>query len=287
MKRIATLCTITLLLITSLENAHAQTVNPWQIKTGNEIIKFATATDAQRKEAFGKANIPAKNDAGWASAKVTNGKVDFTENSRLRTCKTELDFTFFQTIVNVPGNVKINTFTVSFDLADDGARLYFFNSKYPQGQFDPNADIISKTEKREIDLKNMVTSGENRIVIVQYDNCATKNNIQGIHVKLNGQEIKVAPATPPVTAPVNDAITVYDGKNYTGKSKTFGVGEHDITQTEFNDIISSLKVTSGYKVTLFRDWRSTGPSVRLNTNTPDLVKFDFNDKASSIKVEKL
>lgn len=283
MKKIATLCTITLLLITGLESAKAQTVNPWQIKTGNEIIKFSTATDAQRKEAFGKATIPAKNDAGWTSAKVTNGKVDFTENSRLRTCKTELDFTYFQTIVNVPANVKINTFTVSFDLADDGARLYFFNSKYPQGQFDANADIISKTEKREIDLKNLVTSGENRIVIVQYDNCATKNNIQGIHVKLNGQEVKVTPAA----APVSDAITVYESINYTGKSRTFGVGVHDISQTEFNDIISSLKVTPGYKVTLYKDWQSTGPSVSLNANTPDLIKLDFNDKASTIKVEKL
>lgn len=259
----------------------AQTATPWQIKTDNPIIKFETSTDAKRKEAFSQGKIPAQNDGGWALAKTTNGKVDYAVNSRLKGCKQELDFTYFQTIVNVPANTIINTFTVSYDVADDGARIYFFNSKNPQGKFDEKADLLGASSKKESDLKSLVAPGENRIVIVQYDNCATKNNIQGIHLKLNGREIL------PEAKPVTDAITVYEHINYGGKSKKFGVGTHDITSTEFNDIISSVKIMSGYKVTLFKDWKATGNTIILNGDTPDLMKLNFNDEASTIKVEKL
>lgn len=82
-------------------------------------------------------------------------------------------------------------------------------------------------------------------------------------------------------------VTVYEHINYGGKSKSFGVGVHDITETEFNDIISAVKVLKGYKVTLYKDWKATGETVVLTSDNSDLLKINFNDKTSSIKVEKL
>lgn len=193
--------TITLLLtFLFLNPSFAQVrVGVWEIHAGNEgVVNFKTSTIEERKAAFeqGKNNIPKENDAGWKLAKTNqDGTVDFSERSVLTQCGEQIDFTYFQTTVNVPTNVNMTNFMVSYDEADDGARIYFFNSKFPKGSFSEASDLIGNQKSyKAVDLKDQVVKGENRIVIVQYDQCPVLNKVKGIRIKVNGEEI--APTAP-------------------------------------------------------------------------------------------
>ncbi|MEO1262001.1 MAG: RICIN domain-containing protein [Bacteroidota bacterium] len=170
--------------------ANAQiNVSPWQMHRGidKEPISFRFGSG----DPFSKMNIPPSDHSGWKNAPTQGGKVHFAESSKLNTCKTELDFTYFQTIVNVPRGAKIQEFNVSFDKADDGARIYFFNAKHPNGHFNADADLGSgSTAVSQVNLVDLVAEGENKVVIVQYDNCRVLNNVQGINIKVDGKIIK-------------------------------------------------------------------------------------------------
>ncbi|GHB62181.1 hypothetical protein [Persicitalea jodogahamensis] len=190
-----------LIVILSLSPAFAQVqVGAWQIHEGNEgIIEFNTPDMEARIAAFDQAKIPAKSDTKWELAKTqSDGTVDYPDLGRnVKKCAQQLDFTYFQTSVFIPKNVDLKTFTVSYDMADDGARIYFFNSNHKNGGYQPGSDLIGNASKyKEVDLKDQLVKGEeNRIVIVQYNQC-TNNSIRGVRIKVNSKE--VAPAVLPI-----------------------------------------------------------------------------------------
>lgn len=287
MKKLLPYYLFALLMMSSFSAFSQAVVSPWQIHEGKEgIVKFKSTSTEERKAAFGKAQIPPKNDAGWKLAETKpDGTINFSRSSVLKQCQGELDFTYFQASVNVPANVDVTSFTLSYDLADDGARIYFFNSKFPNGKFDESSDLIgNQGNQKTVNLKDLIVKGEeNRIVIVQYDNCPVLNRIVGIRLKLNQQEIKQA--TAPVAANEN-GVTLFEHVNFGGKSRSYGPGVHEISSTDMNDITSSVKVPNGWKVTVYEHWKTTGQSVILTEDTKDLAKLKFNDKISSIKVEK-
>ena len=82
----------------------------------------------------------------------------------------------------------------------------------------------------------------------------------------------------------------YEHSNYGGWSVSLGVGSYnygDILAAGIkNDAISSLKVPSGYKVTLYNDADFKGSSKDF-TSDASYVGDDLNDKTSSIKIEKI
>ena len=82
----------------------------------------------------------------------------------------------------------------------------------------------------------------------------------------------------------------YEHSNYGGWSVSLGVGSYnysDILAAGIkNDAISSLKVPSGYKVTLCNDADFKGSSKDF-TSDASYVGDDLNDKTSSIKIEKI
>lgn len=265
-------------------------VSPWQMLNRGKgaIVQFANSMNGDPK-AYSQAKIPAKNDAAWKSAPLdSNGNVFLKEKSSIP-CLKALDFTYFQAIVNIPANVAVKDFEVSYDTADDGVRAYIFNSKSPAGgSFDPKADLIYARDKgkpQAVNLKNLIAPGENRVVIVQFDDCAVGNTVHNIRINVNGSEVKPV-ATSSSQNNSASVLTVYEHINYMGKTMTFGLGDHDITKTQFNDIISSAKVQKGYKITLYKDFQFTGPTVTLTSDTPDLLKLKFNDLTSSIRIEK-
>jgi hypothetical protein len=51
--------------------------------------------------------------------------------------------------------------------------------------------------------------------------------------------------------------------------------------------MSSVKVGSGYEVTLFADYNFSGTSLVLTTDKPDLSLDNFDNETSSYKVEKI
>ena len=85
----------------------------------------------------------------------------------------------------------------------------------------------------------------------------------------------------------NSVVTVYSDMNYGGYAVGLPLGEHDMAALAaygiINDDISSLKVPSGYKVTLY-DNSGFGGDSRTYTSDASYVGDDFNDRCTSIKV---
>lgn len=168
------------------------TVSSWEIHEGKEgVINFVTKYHGD-PNAYSKMNLPNADDAGWKPApKNAKGQVSISRRSNLK-CNQQLDFTYFQTEVFIPKNTNVKKFTVSYDKADDGARIYFFNSKHTKGHFNAKSDLkFNGPAVGDVNLVDEVVKGEvNRVVIVQFDDCGTGNNLQGIHISVNGTEIK-------------------------------------------------------------------------------------------------
>ena len=119
-------------------------VKPWEIHEGTEgILKHKNSIHGD-PNAYKLAKTPDVKDAGWKLApKDAKGDVSMKRVSVIL-CREEIDFTYFQTIVNIPANTAVTDFKVSYDNADDGARIYLFNSKFPNGNFDPKSDLVGK-----------------------------------------------------------------------------------------------------------------------------------------------
>ena len=80
-------------------------------------------------------------------------------------------------------------------------------------------------------------------------------------------------------------VTVYENSNFGGRSKTLGIGNYKLS--DFNDIVSSIKVPQGLAAIIYEhadDGGGYGISVDLLEDQPDLSQFNFNDKTSYISV---
>lgn len=81
-------------------------------------------------------------------------------------------------------------------------------------------------------------------------------------------------------------ILIYQHANYSGAVKSLAVGNYDINQLGIpNDSLSSLKVPSGIKVTLYEHAGFNGETLVITKDTSFVDSF--NDKTSSIKVESI
>ena len=185
----------------------AQTRTPWQQHDGLEV----TVTNPLGLVAFScspafhgdpceydVATVPSTLDPGWGPAPdpdIINFSV-FPSRvcSAPVSCMAYGDFTYFQTLVDVPANVIVTTFTIAFSGMDDGSRVTIFNSTYPGGLVVPGSYVFlggSGTTS----LHSYVVSGEiNRVVITQVDDCCSANNLHSAVVVLNGDV--VTPAEP-------------------------------------------------------------------------------------------
>lgn len=163
------------------------TITPWQVNEGNDgLIDFQTRTDEQRTEALSKGTIPAKDAEGWNPAEIRkDGSVVFQKRSEVKKIAGQLDFAYFQATVIVPaGGVK--KFEVKYDLVDDGARIYLFNSKYPDGFHIPATDVIKIQHKLvTADFTEQAVEGENRVVVVKFDQAAPGNSLMGLRLTVS------------------------------------------------------------------------------------------------------
>ena len=86
--------------------------------------------------------------------------------------------------------------------------------------------------------------------------------------------------------------TFYVHCDYQGESFSLGVGRHDINQMGIpNDSLSSIKIPSGLKVTIFEHGGFQGRSLEMTADEPCLSNrtkdgLNFNDKTSGIIIEK-
>ena len=83
--------------------------------------------------------------------------------------------------------------------------------------------------------------------------------------------------------------TVYKDCNYGGYAVSLNPGSYTLSQLNalgiLNDDISSIKINSGYKITLYRDDNFSGRTVVKTADDACLVDDNFNDSASSLKIE--
>lgn len=91
--------------------------------------------------------------------------------------------------------------------------------------------------------------------------------------------------------PSESVVSAYDNGDYQGNVSHLLPGEYDVDvlqQGVGNDKISSLKIASGYRVTLFNDYQFGGDTrVVTAQETSNLKSIGFNDATSSIMVEPL
>ena len=102
--------------------------------------------------------------------------------SHIKNKLAEVDFTYFDTYIDIPQGVKIQEFQVSFGQVDDGARAYVINSKHPKGIYKGQIKLGEKPVTE--DYKDFLVVGENRIVIVQFDDAPKGNNLKDAKIKL-------------------------------------------------------------------------------------------------------
>ena len=171
------------------------------------------------------------------------------------------------------------------------------NNKYicavldEENQLTPRSDSIGTWEKFKIykinDSEYGIRSAENgKYVKADLDNggklIAGSDSIAGAWEAFNIE--KVGETT------TNDNVaTFYENSNYSGWSVSLPEGTYDysdiIAKGIKNDAISSLKVSSGYKVTLYDNAGFKGTSKEF-TGDASYVGNEINDKTSSIKIEK-
>lgn len=186
---------------------------PWQMHEGQPVIKLDVelppngALPENGYIAFQHAVIPAEGN-GWVAAPnpetIGFGGPRASQISAAGgACRRAVDYTYFQTFVDVPAGTRVDEFKIAFQGMDDASRITIFNSANPGGRVVDGSYVTraaTGTSTATTDLHALVTTGRNRVVITQVDWCPTGNTLQSAQVHLNGSNVAVAVA-PTVLGP--------------------------------------------------------------------------------------
>jgi len=165
--------------------------------------------------------IPAATDPTWTNCgdtfctrvdTIAVGGTQNAPNSRLNNacnngtsscgCLQYLDFSFFQTYIIIPQSVSVTQASVDFTFLDDGAIVTVFNSLNPTGIQVPGSHttLCGPTYGcngcTNADFSSYLTTGQNRIVVTQVDDCVVSNDVFA-DISVNGNTL------PPTCIPSN------------------------------------------------------------------------------------
>lgn len=173
--------------------AQAATRTPWQKHDGGSPVQLSKKLDAHGAlAAYEHAEIPAEGDRGWGAA-PDGETIGFggpqASNLKSKPCMEWVDYTYFQTFVDVPAGTRVTEFKITFNGMDDGSRISIFNSAHPQGTI-VEGSYVRLGGSGTTDLHSLLVQGRNRIVITQVDDCPTGNQLRRADVVLNGQAIR-------------------------------------------------------------------------------------------------
>lgn len=88
-----------------------------------------------------------------------------------------------------------------------------------------------------------------------------------------------------VQGPSLAGVAIYPDADFRGREQVLAPGKYDLADLQIgNDRLSSLRVPSGWSVTLYRDAGFSGPSMTFTSDT-NYVGDAYNDWASSIIVQ--
>jgi hypothetical protein len=172
------------------------TIQPWEIHEGGDLIPIIPDIMTSQTgnllhgdtAAYAFMDIPLVNDPTWQNLnEYPNGPdcmgipadalcYDPPFQSILEDAFRNLDFTYFQTFIDLEDNTELIRAEILFEQVDDGARAYVFNDNYPQGIAPPEGDARLYLNNVVADLSPYLQSGaRNRIVIVQFDDAKTES----------------------------------------------------------------------------------------------------------------
>jgi hypothetical protein len=268
---------------------------PWQMNQGEGVIKNIKVDRAKLSEVFDRAKIPAEG-AGWEPAPNTD-TIGFGSDSASRitlaggTCDTALDFTYFQTFVNVPPGTTVDEFKIIFSGMDDASRITVFNTNHPAGLVveDSYVTRVANTGGTS-NLKDLMAAGSNRVVITQVDWCPNGNKLQSAKVELNGSMVAATPAPVAAAQAQGNAApaTIFEHIDFGGKSQALVEGMNVGPLALGNDVASSVKVSQCWKVTLYGAGPGqNGPELVLTADDANLMDDNFNDILSNVLVERV
>lgn len=184
------------LLIFTLPSYAQIEMSPWYMHKGKGVIPLAgTGVDLKGRHgnpvAYQLAEIPSFDvDTGWEPIEgEVNMRLD--TDPALKDCYQAVDFTYFVAEVYIPEGTEITSFNVKIGYVDDGARMYIFNEKHPNGQFDPATDGRLYGRDFMVDFTQDAAIYGNVIVIIQMDDCPVRNWLtKGVTVEVNGKVIQ-------------------------------------------------------------------------------------------------
>jgi len=236
--------------------------------------------------------IPAGTASGWAGA--PNAEIiGFSVPSRLGGsygCLTSLDYTFFQTFVDIPIGTVLTEFKIQFSGMDDGARITVFNTAYPAGLV-IEGSYVYLSGGGTTDLAPYMNIGEsNRVVITQIDDCATGNNLHSAIVLLNGEAVEppvtnVDPELTSVGTSVNQgdvagnsgAVTDVDGDNVALTASVGSVVNNGNGTWTWTGAGAESGLPTTYDVTIDGDdgeGGSASTTFTVTVNRPPVVEID-------------
>ncbi len=197
---------------------------PWQMNRGQGWSLLDSPLSSHGElGAYANASVPLTSDSNWEPAPDPN-VVGFSETSILPGyCLEAVDYTYFQTFVNVPIGASITQFTIEFSGIDDGGRVTIFNADYPGGLVIAGSYVFLGGTGTA-NLASYVAEGENRVVVTQVDDCPTGNNLHVALVVLNGQTVGLENEAPIADAGEDQLIESLTGSETVSLS---GAGSSD------------------------------------------------------------
>ena len=185
----------------------AASLSGWEIHPGEGILGlgYAAPRHAAASE-FELVTIPGMDDAGWDLA-PDMGRVGFAQPSALCgapvACREGVDFTYFQTFVDLSDTKGVKSLILQMTSLDDGVRVSVYNSAHPAGAeikaswVRVDKDHPPGTPYETGNLARLLKGGEvNRVVVVLADDCCGWAHFSGVTVLLDGQVLPISGEAP-------------------------------------------------------------------------------------------
>ncbi len=259
-----------LFMVTLVGQLSAQSVSrtPWEMNRGAGWSTLGFTLDSHGEvAAYTNASIPSTADQNWEAAPNPE-TIGFSETSQIPSgyCLDAVDYTYFQTFVDVPTGATVSQFTIAFNGIDDGGRVTIFNTAYPTGLVVPGSYVYLSTSNTA-DLATYVVTGENRVVVTQVDDCPTGNNLNEASVVLNGVAVQPDP-------PTEQTFTIFGGNGNVGDIDPYTQSLPAGATAWQQAYLTGPHVWGQIAGT--NSWVNFDPSfeVGLNTRTPYRIRFD-------------
>ena len=87
---------------------------------------------------------------------------------------------------------------------------------------------------------------------------------------------------------LSNLIIIYKDINFEGDFLYLEIGEYNLTRTNFNKLIKSIKIPKGYKIICYDNIFSDNKIILINDiNDLSISPYLFSNKISSIIIEKI